>query len=165
MPRCKVQVPCIRVLYLGTASSARRTSKGPSSSSSTASTAPSSLSSASRLKPFRKSGVHVAGVEDENDDMNDEEDLEQEANAEGMDTLFEEEGELDEGNIQDEDGGMIPEAASEQEVYEAFAAGWKAKAKTAGVRKASSSSSGRSLADKEAHQYLLFMRAAWSLEG
>ena len=92
--------------------------------------------------------------------MIDEEDLEQEANAEGMDTLLEEEGELDEdeGNIQDEDGGTIPEAASEQEVYEAFAAGWKAKAKTAGVRKArgwskgspgSSSSSGRSLADKK----------------
>ena len=149
-----------RVPYLGTASSARRTSKGPSTSSSATSTAPSSLSSASRFKSFRKSGVHVAGLDDENDDINDEEDLEQEANAEGMDILDEEDGEPDEdeGNIQDEDGGMIPEAASEQEVYEAFAAGWKAKAKTAGVRKArgwskggsaGSSSSAKSLADKK----------------
>ena len=127
-----------------------------------ASTTASSLSSASRFKSFRKTGAHIAGINEENDDINDEEDLEQEANAEGLEILPEDEAEFEEddgGNIPDDDGGMVFDAASEREVYEAFAAGWKAKAKTAGARKArgwsmggsngSSSSSAKSLADKK----------------
>ena len=105
-----------------------------SSPSSAASTASGSTAASSSRSRFREHSAHVAGQvpEDEPEDRDDE-DLEQEAldGAAVPELLGEEEDE----ELQDEPGDLESEEEL-PDVYEAFQAGWKAKAKVNFKKKA-----------------------------
>ncbi|CAE7864387.1 TY1B-PL [Symbiodinium microadriaticum] len=105
-----------------------------SSPSSAASTASGSTAASSSRSRFRKHSVHVAGQvpEDEPEDRDDE-DLEQEA-LDGA-TVPELLGEEEEEELQEEPGDLESEEEL-PDVYEAFQAGWKAKAKVNFKKKA-----------------------------
>ena len=107
------------------ARSTRSSSRAPSSAASTIS---ASTSASSARKPFRKHAVHVADqpLEEEGEERDDE-DLEQEvadgeaAEPEGEELVEDYVGEAE----------TLPDGSDEElpDVYEAFQAGWKAKAK------------------------------------
>ena len=109
--------------------------RGPRSarSSSSASTTSGATTSTLRTRSTRKHGVHVAGQqpEEEVEENPDEEDLEQEElSFEPGDQETEELGE----DLDDEPDQESTEEAAD--VFEAFQAGWKAKSKAGGKRKA-----------------------------
>ena len=131
-------------------------------SSSRASSAPSSSTVASRRSPFgkgggKRNGVHLAT---ELDEIDEDEDLELEEVGDDLPEEGDHEAEdQDASEIAEEPGedDIAMEEATTEEVVEAFAAGWKAKAKTADGRKAPSAlgprspsaTSARSLAEKK----------------
>ena len=114
-------------------------STASSSRSSGASTTPTA---GSRKFPFKGSGKRKPGqgayVTEGPDDLDDE-DLEQEIAEDAAEELEEEEPAVEpsqeDSDDQNDEAGSAEEATPE-EIREAFAAGWKAKAKTAGNRKA-----------------------------
>ena len=110
-------------------SNTRLRTSSRSGSSSTSASSSSAASSASTRRPLRKHGVHLAAIDEDEQGSDDEEDLEQEALEDQPGGHVPEDypaGEGDEEFDEDDGDGMD---VGEAEVYEAFSAGWKAKAK------------------------------------
>ena len=101
------------------------------SGASTTSASSSSASTASTRRPLRKHGVHLAAIDEDEHGDDDEEDLEQEALGDQPGDRVHEDhtaGDADE-DLDEDEGEVMDEDVGEAEVYEAFSAGWKAKAK------------------------------------
>ena len=112
-------------------SNTRLRTSSRSGSSSTSASSSSAASSASTRRPLRKHGVHLAAIDEDEQGGDDEEDLEQEALEDQPGGHVPEDYPAGEGDeeFDEDDGDGMDDDVGEAEVYEAFSAGWKAKAK------------------------------------